>query len=294
VPFLGQRTELCQEEEYFHIAAMGRRFQHCPCDECRGNPVEYHTWVRHTKSLATGARKRWQAAVEGLPEAKASGAPQAAGEEDIAGSEERENSSAHAFAHEIVDLVARNQLTVQGAEACLQATSRHYQGLMPEGCVIPKTWYRCRKTAMDGCTPLYFTRDFCPKCDYLFEKKERECPEDGCGGQRYTAKGNSIRQAYYFDLEDKIRRLYKSKFTAGEANYNATRPTPSEPLENRELVDCWDASILEDMYHNLEDDNKHDWIYLAQSNDGVEVQKNVSYTPITAKVLNLPLQMRGT
>lgn len=36
-----------------------------------------------------------------------------------------------------------------------------------------------------------------------------------------------------------------------------------------------------------------DCVFLAQSNDGVEVEKNTCYTPITAKVLNYSCKVRG-
>ena len=149
---------------------------------------------------------------------------------------------------------------------------------------------------MDGSSPKYFTRDFCGVCDYLFDTdgKEKECPQVRCGSARYTRTGRPVRQAYYFDLEDKVRRLYASKFTAGLAGHNTTRPVPQGGIDARELSDAWDADILGTLYHEYDGSDKDDILYLAQSNDGVEVQKNISYTPITAKLLNMPVKMRGT
>ena len=105
--------------------------------------------------------------------------------------------------------------------------------------------------------------------------------------------GKPIRQAYYFDLEDKVRRTFASKFNAEAMGYGTSQDLPTSSLQNRELRDCWDASIMESQFHRISDENKKSFLYFAQSHDGVEIQKNVTYTPITAKVLNLPTHARG-
>ena len=239
-----------------------------------------------------GTRERWNGE-----------APEAACVEVVAqdsvvpndGANDNGTSAARAFAFEIVDLVARNQLNIQGAEACLKATSKHYQHLLPDDCQIPSTWHRCKKSALDGHEPKYFTRDFCPVCDHLFdaEANDKVCPFMGCGSARFTRKGKAIRQAFYFDLEDKVRRMYGSVFTATQAAYGTARLAPTDTPQARELTDAWDGAILSSLHHENKDANKEDILYFAQSNDGVEVQKNISYTPITAKLLNLPVKLRG-
>jgi hypothetical protein len=105
--------------------------------------------------------------------------------------------------------------------------------------------------------------------------------------------GHPARQAYYFDLEDKIRRVFASKFHAEAMAFGTSIQPPTGSIENRELRDCWDASIMETLFYKHPDNNKKAFIYFAQSHDGVEIQKNVTYTPITAKVLNLPTHARS-
>jgi hypothetical protein len=64
-------------------------------------------------------------------------------------------------------------------------------------------------------------------------------------------------------------------------------------MENRELRGVFDGSILENLYHKCPDDYKDNTLFFAISNDGVEVTKKTSYTPIVAKLLNLPAEVRG-
>ena len=75
--------------------------------------------------------------------------------------------------------------------------------------------------------------------------------------------------------------------------HGTSRQRPVGSAASRELHDCWDASIMDTQFHRLHDENKKSFLYFAQSHDGVEVQKNVTYTPITAKLLNLPSNARG-
>ena len=65
-------------------------------------------------------------------------------------------------------------------------------------------------------------------------------------------------------------------------------------MGSRFLSDFNDGSIFARLHADLPplpDDGMY--LYLALSFDGVEVEKNVSYTPVVAKVLNLPPTLRG-
>ena len=105
--------------------------------------------------------------------------------------------------------------------------------------------------------------------------------------------GKPVRQAYYFDLEDKIIRTFASKVSAEAMTYGTSREIPNDSVKDRELRDCWDGTIIPSLFPHLNNDTKKSFLYFAQSHDGVEIQKNVTYTPITAKVLNLPTHVRG-
>lgn len=83
--------------------------------------------------------------------------------------------------------------------------------------------------------------------------------------------------------------MFSKKYIAREFSYASTREAEDVSLNLRELRDIWDGSIL----HNLADVMNEDTLVLQQSNDGVEVQKNLSYTPVVFKFLNLPPSIRS-
>ena len=64
-------------------------------------------------------------------------------------------------------------------------------------------------------------------------------------------------------------------------------------MANRELRDVYQGSSMVDLFHNEPDEGKAEWLYASLTNDGVEVTKNVSYTPIVMKWFNLPPHLRG-
>jgi hypothetical protein len=58
-------------------------------------------------------------------------------------------------------------------------------------------------------------------------------------------------------------------------------------------VDVWDGKILQNLFWDSTDAGKKDHIYFMAGYDGVEVEKNVSYTPIVGQILNFPPKLRG-
>ena len=152
--------------------------------------------------------------------------------------------------------------------------------------VKQKHWQTTRLNPSPGTSVLGVTTSF-PQ-----DPLAQVCPSPRCGKPR-CKDGKAQRQAYYYDITDKVRRLYQSKYSALHAGYGTGRDPPRGAVENRELHDVWDGTILGALFHALDDPEKCHYLYLAQSNDGVEVEKNVTYTPITAKLLNLPPDLRG-
>ena len=63
-------------------------------------------------------------------------------------------------------------------------------------------------------------------------------------------------------------------------------------MANRELRDVYDGTLMTDLYHDEDDEGKSEWLYASLTNDGVEVTKNVAYTPIVMKWFNLPPHLR--
>ncbi len=63
-------------------------------------------------------------------------------------------------------------------------------------------------------------------------------------------------------------------------------------MHERELRDCFDGSLLNDFLADQVVEQEKA-LFFTLSNDGVELRKNQSYTPITCKCLNLPPKLRG-
>ena len=270
----------------------------CMCNLHKGALVPYWQFKSHLAMILKGKLGLW-APVNPDPvefdekvDAAVEGADSDEGDKNEEGDQHEAPQVETLFASEVTELVARNQVTVTGAEAMLQSTHRIYQPLLTEA-KIPKTWYHCKKMSTEGKEPLFFTRDYCPKCDFLFPV---DAKMELCGrceqNTRYDGD-KPARVAYFFDLADKVTRVFASKYTADLMSYGTKRARPTGRVENRELVDWWDSSIAAELFHDLPDEDKKDYLYFACSNDGVEVEKKVSYTPVTAKLMNMAADARG-
>ena len=204
---------------------------------------------------------------------------------------------AWAYANEVIELVATNKVNMTGAQHMLRATREHYAEVLDEDCEFPGSWYMCAKYAEESqqIAPTHIVRHFCPDCDYMFPESPSETICEECNQNTRFSLGRPARPVPYFDLSEKIERLYSAKYAARHMSYGPTLPPPDANMADRELTDCWDAAILEELHHNSEfdDGEKSDYIYFALSCDGVEKTKRSTYTPVTVKVLNLPIGMRG-
>lgn len=262
-------------------------------------PVFLTTWKRHAGQIARGERER--GGVLSAPSTADKEGMDIAAEEDMDNVEEEqieaaseERGPAEDFAIEVAEMVARNRINVTGAQAMLKTVHRHFNHHLPADIDIPPSWYIARKLACEGKEPEHIVRDFCPKCDYMFdpESDAPACPL--CfADTRYDCTGSPERQAYYFPLDDKCARWFAQKFTSDRLLPPTTKPPPC-PMTSRELCDPFDGSILSKLHYKETDPRIREYtLYFAFSSDGVEVEKKVSYTPITAKVLNLPNELRG-
>ena len=275
----------------------------------KGRLTSYLNYIRHAALIAQGRLGRWVPLADEAQELPDAGdqAPDDAddqdanndadGDEDNEGDEGDEGDGHNIekmYAAEVQELVARDVVSVTGAEAMLQSTHRMYQPLLPsDKHTIPKTWYRCKQLASEGRLPEFFTRDYCPKCDFLFPKDDKVTECARCEKNTRYKDGKPARVAYFFDIADKVTRVYASEYSARQLAYGTSRPRPAGSLANRVLEDWWDGGIAQELFHNLSDAQKKDYMFFGCSNDGVEVEKNVSYTPATAKVMNAPPDARG-
>ena len=272
---------------------MVRKISLCPCVECEHNPfVTKAMWRTHAAEIGRGTRARGVC----LPtnELFPSGPAQAPAEEE----EMEQDTTAEHYSAELTELVADGKVGVTGAECILKATHKNYTRHLAKGVTVPPSWFIAKNLATKGKTAQWFTRDFCPKCDHLFQtdKKDVHCPrcDKDTRYRPHKKKRKPARQAYYFSMEDKCKRLFAQKILAAATLPATDDAKPRTPIHNRDLNGPFDGSILESLHHECDAScGKNTCLYFALSNDGVEVEKNVAYTPITAKLLNLPPEMRG-
>ena len=223
---------------------MGRQPRPCPCAEHKNELTMYNTWLRHTQDIARGKRRRWD------PNETSE---VAAGDGDVVLDEVVDEPAVDPtlvhYSTEVLELVARGVVGVTGAEAMLQIQHANYQEHLPEGVGMPKTWYKAKKHGMKGREVLCVPRDFCTRCDSLFpvDKKVIDCPAAACEGiprTRFDLKNKPLRRAYYFDIADKIERMYSHPVTADAMAYGSKYEPAEGGMQSRELRDSWDASIL--------------------------------------------------
>ena len=109
---------------------------------------------------------------------------------------------------------------------------------------------------------------------------------------RYNARRKPARQAFYADLFDMVQRMFRSPFAAEMLRYGPRFQTQlDDAVEDRELNDVYDGSILEDLYHKSKSPNRHITLYASLTCDGTEVAKNKSYTPCVLKWCGFPPQV---
>ena len=250
--------------------------------------MDYFTWFRHQRLLQTGRLVRWEGDDSDSGMSGEGDDPEEAPDSAVITPHKQ-------FSIEVVELVSRGVLSVTGAEAMLKATTHTYDSHLPDDITIPPSWYMARKWGVGEHMPIHIKRHFCPECDYLFpERPACEFCERCKKNTRYQVNGKPCRVAIYFPLADKITRMFALPAMA-RALLEGTRRQPlAGPVAAREMRDVWDGTLMNDLIRKIDKgDPSKLYLYLGQSNDGVQVEKNVSYTPITAKVLNLPAKMRG-
>lgn len=224
---------------------------------------------------------------------------------------------------EVVELVSRGVVTVTGAQAMIKVTYANYNEYLPEDMDLPPSWFMAKKLGVAERDIKYFTRDFCVDCDYAFpvDKTVHKCPEcKDTPSTRFGPNGKALRQAYYFDIDAKLKTIFSHIVTARAMEYGNEYKQERGPMANRVLRDVWDGSILQvgvvvgfismcvcgvtsppfidpvRVQRHLDAigaELSKACIFFGLSNDGVEVEKNVAYTPITGRVYNWPPKMRG-
>jgi hypothetical protein len=223
---------------------MRKRPRPCPCEDHKNELVSVSAWLRHTQEIARGTRSRWEPSVHMVP------VPQPA--LSALPATDR-TSTVVKYSTEVTELVGRGVVNVTGAEAMLKIQHSYYSAHLPEKINMPKSWYLAKNHAVGDREPVCLKKDYCVQCDHLFSEEltDTQCPD--CTDKddkpvphtRFDPQGKPIRRAYFFEMADKIRRLFSHRVTAKALGYgHAYRPSPGL-VENRELKDCWDGTILQ-------------------------------------------------
>ena len=239
----------------------------CLCAQHKGRLVSYQTLARCKKK-----RARLES-------------PSSDSDRDSEDHAEEGSRVAEEFAREIVEMVAHGRVGVTGVNEVLKIVNEKYQAHMPGGLKIPKSWYKVRALAVNGEQPVYTIRDLCEVCDFMYAKEDtevRKCPQ--CSSSRWKKNGTPSRFAVYFDLGDAVRRKFSSKYLFDNLIEQSQRPKSNKPIRDRFLESAFDGNILHGLPPNPEGVLT---LCLSVTADGVEVEENVSYTPVTARILNL-------
>ena len=251
------------------------------------------TWEKHVCEIRTGKRKR---------STEIEMAVMGGCDPHIAAVVHPPPTVGERMAAELVDQVAQGVVTVTGAQAILGVINRHLSPLLPEDMAsdLPTSWYKCKQIATAGTKLLTNVRFFSPCCETMLpvydvntRGKKSQCVT--CATD--VPLSNAVR-ADYFELSDYVKQLYGSAYTANDLQYGAQAIREMEhsgPLRDRNLRDAWDGKLLEDLLAQNPELRREvlNTLFFALSCDGVEVHKNVSYTPITCKCLNLSPRLRG-
>ena len=306
--------------------------KHCPCHECAGGLVEYRMHKVHKKEMDEGTRDSHVVVpsnhdgttpVEDRTEvieivstsnhAASQRKPERTSTSNPAASRKKRKRTRHVrviapsiteftdkkFAVELTELVSQNAVNQTGANAVCKIIKGTYGPALQEQGFLPATsWYMLRKATVSDGEAKSFTRDFCSDCGELFpvDVKVVRCSSCERINTRFDKQGKALVQAVYFDLDNRVERMFNSPFLAQETQVGKKRPRAAEKMSDRELTDVWDGSILEELYHNYsgpDHQHKDNFLYFGNCQDGVELSKRVTYTPCTTKLLNWGKDLRG-
>jgi hypothetical protein len=266
----------------------------CPCEPCHQKSVggavmgtDPRTRKNHLKEIMAGTRRRYRKV----------DSPSTASSKKSGTTTTPSESRDSMFSCDIVSAVADGRMTAVGAGAILKSMENNYgEVLRDSGFSPPLSLYKAKQQTFGKNEAVWFTRDYCPVCGYGFPIRITivGCPRCKKDTRYDDTTGKAGCQAFYADLDDKVCRLMKSSdFADGPLRFGKKKQEPAEAIVDRELVDVFDGRAMKEFYHDLEDDDKDNFLYFLLCQDGVEISKNVSYTPVTAKLLNWPSKLRS-
>jgi hypothetical protein len=230
----------------------------CPCIECKHAVINARRFYYHSDQLARGSRQY----ADGLEDDDQESHSDVSLADDLQGASEEEEEEEEkrvpeildGFCMDLVDLVARNQVSVTGMDNVLKVLDKHIRRHLDPEIVdlLPHSMYTLRCQAEEiagaaaGCKTFY--RHFCNDCGEIFPKNPTAsaCSTPSCHGTRYTNQGNPRVKALYYDMRDKLTRLAVNGFLRG---FLATPAPPAHDGEaaRRDLHDVFDGDIINEL-----------------------------------------------
>jgi hypothetical protein len=282
----------------------------CPCAPCHeeagdGVPVKDSRIKRkHVKEIQNGTRKAYtETSTEGnntnidyneLKQGESTNSTRATSSNKSSGVSQTADSL---FSCDVVASVSDGRVSATGAETILKSMNRHYgDQLRDQGFSPPPSFYKAKKQTFGKNEAKWISRDYCPNCGkgFAISSKDVICARCNKATRYDDTTGQAVCQAFYADLDDKVCRIMESnEIGTGDLRFGIPKPLECASIEDRELVDVFDGRAMEEFYHKLDDDHKDNFLYFILCQDGVEITKNVSYTPVTAKLLNWSSKMRS-
>ncbi len=282
----------------------------CPCAPCwkrSGGVADRKTKIRHAKELKQGTRQLHKeaqvSAIKITPseQREKTISEQAPSEQSQAGqtpsdpvpSMQDQRRADSRFCLDLVSAVSQGRTTMKGADEIVKSFNRNYGAeLRSNGYMPPTSVYKAKQSVFRVGEAKMFTRDFCPVCGWAFPKRKSKVQCKRCGDDtRYDPITSTAQcQAFYEDLDSKVDRIFAS---GGLPDFGRPRERPAGEIDDRELVDIFDGKAFEDLHHSRDDANKNHTLYFLMCQDGVEVTKGTSYTPVTAKLLNWSPKVRS-
>jgi hypothetical protein len=92
-----------------------------------------------------------------------------------------------------------------------------------------------------------------------------------------------------------VQCLIVVPFGSFYSDLSQTADTSIRPgsVKNRTLIDIFDGTVLQDLIKKMPEELRDFILWLVLCSDGVEVQKDVTWTPVTAKIMNWPSGVRS-
>jgi hypothetical protein len=232
----------------------------CPCMLCNHSVVSARKALYHEQQIALGSRLL-AAPLEEEEDDESSQSEMSMSDDyqhelDQEGEEEeiRVPEILDGFCMDLVDLIARNQVTVTGMDNVLKVLDKHIKlHLDPEiQDILPHSMYalRCKAEeiagAAAGCRTFY--RHFCYDCGEIFplDPTVCACSTEDCAGTRYTNAGNPRSKALYYDIREKLTKLARSGFLR---SFLMTPIPPAHETDatSHDLGDVYDGNIINEL-----------------------------------------------